>query len=166
MCQLSAHWIFFVKTTKLCQPLKTKLWVLASVLSGLSLSDFFARTQVHQSISEYCLASSLDVLIIMFLYFVESLDDPPSRQIAVCGPHNEAKSKIAENLSTSGELNLRLYSERFQNCFVYDQENITASRKVVFPLVLDIIKNRFWSALLFYLNWDVNNTLEGGWLPL
>ena len=114
-----------------------------SSVSGLSLSDFFARTQVHQSISEYCLASSLDVLIIMFLYFVESLDDPPSRQIAVCGPHNEAKSKIAENLSTSGELNLRLYSERFQNCFVYDQENITASRKVVFPLVLDIIKNRF-----------------------
>ncbi|XP_022784092.1 exopolyphosphatase PRUNE1-like [Stylophora pistillata] len=119
------------------------LCVGISSVSGLSLSDFFSRTLVHHSISEYCQASSLDVLIIMFLYFVENLDDPPSRQIAVCGPHEAAKSKIAEHLSTSGELKLKLNDERFQNCFVYDQDNIVASRKVVFPLVLDIIKNRF-----------------------
>lgn len=113
-----------------------------SSVSGLSLSEFFSGTHVHQSILEYCCASSLDVLIIMFLYFVESLDDPPRRQVAVCGPHEEARSKIAEHLSTSGELKLRLFSECYQNCFAYDQNNITASRKVVFPLVLDIIKNK------------------------
>ena len=84
---------------------------------------------------------SLDVLVIMFLYFVESLDDPPRRQIAVCGPHEVAKSKIAEHLSKSDELTLRQFSECYQNCFVYDQENLTASRKVVFPLVLEFIKN-------------------------
>lgn len=79
----------------------------------------------------------------MFLYFAESLDDPPRRQIAVCGPHEDAKSKIAEHLSESGELKLRQFSECYEKCFVYDQENITASRKVVFPLVLEFIKNEF-----------------------
>ena len=86
---------------------------------------------------------SLDVLVIMFLFFVESLDDPPRRQIAVCGPHKVAKRKIAENLSKSDKLKLRQFSECYQNCFVYDQENLTASRKVVFPLVLEFIKNEF-----------------------
>lgn len=81
--------------------------------------------------------------MIMFLYFVASLDDPPRRQIAVCGPHEDARRKIAEHLSKSGELKLRQFSECYRNCFVYDQENITASRKVVFPLVLEFIKNEF-----------------------
>lgn len=79
----------------------------------------------------------------MFLYFVESLDDPPRRQIAVCGSHEDAKRKLAEHLSKSGELKLRQSSESYQKCFVYDQENLTASRKVVFPLVLEFIKNEF-----------------------
>lgn len=114
-----------------------------SSISGLSLSEFFSRTQVQQNLLEYCHSSSLDVLVIMFLYFVESLDDPPRGQIAVCGPHEDAKRKLAEHLSKSGELKLRQFSESYQKCFVYDQENLTASRKVVFPLVLEFIKNEF-----------------------
>lgn len=111
-----------------------------SSVNGLSLNEFFTRTQVHQSLSEYCQATSLDVLVIMFLYFVESLDDPPRRQIAVCGPHEDARRKVAEHLCNSRELKLRQFSECYQNCFAYDQENIAASRKVIFPLVLDFIK--------------------------
>ena len=79
----------------------------------------------------------------MFLYFVESLDEIPRRQIAVCGPQEDAKRKIAEHLSKSGELKLRQFSECYQNCFVYDQEILTASRKVVLPLVLEFIKKEF-----------------------
>ena len=114
-----------------------------SSISGLSLSEFFLRTQVQQSLLEYCRSTSLDVLVIMFLYFAENLDDPPRRQIAVCGPQEVAKRKIAEHLSKSDELKLRQFSECYQNCFVYDQGNLTASRKVVFPLVLEFIKNEF-----------------------
>ena len=114
-----------------------------SSISGLSLRGFFSRIQVQESVLEYCHSASLDVLVIMFLYFAESLDDPPRRQIAVCGPHEDAKRKIAEHLSESGELKLRQFGECYEKCFVYDQENITASRKVVFPLVLEFIKNEF-----------------------
>lgn len=114
-----------------------------SSISGLSLRGFFSSIKVQESVLEYCHSASLDVLVIMFLHFAESLDDPPRRQIAVCGPHEDAKRKIAEHLSESGELKLRQFSECYEKCFVYDQENITASRKVVFPLVLEFIKNEF-----------------------
>lgn len=124
-------------------PKNKTLNVGISSISGLSLSEFFSRTQVQQSLAEYCQATSLDVLVLMFLYFMESLDDPPRRQIAVCGSHEDARRKIADHLHTSEELKLRQFSECYQNCFAYDQENITASRKVVFPLVLDFIKNKF-----------------------
>jgi len=113
-----------------------------SSVSGLSMSEFFSRTLVQHHISEYCQATSLDVLVIMFVYFLNGFNEPPRRQLAVCGPHEDARRKIAEHLSTSEELKLKQFSECYQNCFVYDQENIKATRKVVFPLVNDFVQNK------------------------
>lgn len=113
-----------------------------SSVSGLSLSEFFSRSQVQHHILEYCQAASLDVLVIMFVYFMDGFDEPPRRQLAVCGPQDDARRSISEHLSASGELRLKQFSECYQNCFVYDQENITATRKVVFPLVNDFLQNQ------------------------
>ena len=116
-----------------------------SSVSGLSLSEFFSRTQVQHHISEYCQTVSLDVLVIMFVYFVDGFDEPPRRQLAVCGPHDDARRNIAENLSASGELKLKKFSD-YQNCVLYDQGNITATRKVVFPLVNDFLQKGYKTA--------------------
>lgn len=113
-----------------------------SSVSGLSLREFFSRTQVQHHIMEYCQATSLDVLVIMFVYFLDGFDEPPRRQLAVCGPHIDVRRKIAEHLSASGELKLKLSSECYQDCFLYDQENITATRKIVFPLVNEFLLNQ------------------------
>lgn len=78
----------------------------------------------------------------MFVYFLDGFGEPPRRQLAVCGPHEDSRRKIAEHLSASAVLKLRQFSECYVNCFVYDQENITATRKVVFPLVNDFVQNK------------------------
>ena len=114
-----------------------------SAVSGLSMGKFFSRNHVQQHILEYCqMASSLDVLVIMFVHFPEGYNEPPQRQIAVCGPCEELKRKIAKYLKASEELQLKEFNVCHQDCFLYDQENITATRKVVFPLVIDFLQSQ------------------------
>lgn len=114
-----------------------------SAVSGLSMGKFFSRNHVQQHILEYCqMASSLDVLVIMFVHFPEGYNEPPQRQIAVCGPCEELKRKIAKYLKASEELHLKEFNVCHQDCFLYDQENITATRKVVFPLVIDFLQSQ------------------------
>ena len=78
----------------------------------------------------------------MFVYFLDGFDEPPRRQLVVCGPNQDARRKIAEYLFTSEELKLRQLSECYENCFVYNQKNIMATRKVVFPLVNAFIQRK------------------------
>ena len=118
------------------------LSVSINAASGLSLQEFFSRAQVQHHIVKYCESSCLDVLVIMFVYFGDGLDEPPSKQLAVCGPNQDASGQIGDYLSTSAELKLKQCSESYENCFVYDQENVKATRKDVFPLVHAFLQNK------------------------
>ncbi|XP_073239283.1 exopolyphosphatase PRUNE1-like [Porites lutea] len=118
------------------------LSVSISAVSGLSLQEFFSRAQVQHHIMEYCESSCLDVLVIMFVYFGDGLNEPPSKQLAVCGPNQDASGQIGDYLCTSAELKLKQRSESYENCFVYDQENVKATRKDVFPLVHAFLQNK------------------------
>ena len=109
-------------------------------MTGSSLRSFLLRDVVQERISQFCQAKSLDVLVVMFVFLLNNLDGPPCRQLAVCGPHVEGKRQIAQHLFVSEELKLRAVDECYESCFVYDQENVAATRKVVFPLVNNFIE--------------------------
>lgn len=114
-----------------------------SALSGLSMGEFFSRDRVQDDILVYCqTAALLDVLVVMFVHFPDGYKEPPQRQIAVCGPCEDLRTNIARYLQASVELQLIEYSECPQDCFLYDQGNITATRKVVFPLVNDFLRSQ------------------------
>ena len=114
-----------------------------SALSGLSMGEFFSRDRVQDDILVYCqTAALLDVLVVMFVHFPDGYKEPPQRQIAVCGPCEDLRTNIARYLEASVELQLIEYSECPQDCFLYDQGNITSTRKVVFPLVNDFLQSQ------------------------
>ena len=110
-----------------------------SSVGGVTLDELFAQKSAVDDVTHYCSAQQLDVLIVMTIYF-PSFDGPPMRQIAVCGSHHKTK-EIAEFLFNSEQLKLRTISHLCcQSCIAFDQRNITASRKVVLPLVKSFIE--------------------------
>lgn len=106
---------------------------------SLSLQDFFLRENSHNDIEVFCFNKSLDVLVLMPIYF-EAESDIPRRQIGVCGPNANVLEEVAEYLLNSSELKLKAITVgQLPPWKAYDQGNATASRKVVLPLLMTFL---------------------------
>ena len=106
---------------------------------SLPLGDFFSRENAHKDTEKFCSILNLDVLVLMPIYF-EPKSDIPKRQIGVCGPSRDAVKQVADYLASSSELRLSPISTgQLPGWAAYDQGNATASRKVVFPLVMKFL---------------------------
>ena len=116
---------------------------------GLPLESFLAKENIAKDLEEFSKLKGLSVLVVMAMYF-HSMDGPPLRQIMVCGEDQDGIHCLSEFLKNKNELQLvakdcTLVSMDCSltkcGCFCYDQLNVKASRKLVFPLVMEFLDN-------------------------
>ncbi|XP_032235035.2 exopolyphosphatase PRUNE1 isoform X4 [Nematostella vectensis] len=106
---------------------------------GLPLQGFLKREGISQCLLQFCTSKGINTLVVMAMYF-ESRDGPPLRQVYVCGPDETSASKLARFLRDNDQLKLNAIKIDLPEGFCFDQMNIKASRKVVFPLVMNFLK--------------------------
>lgn len=105
---------------------------------GLSLQSFFSKDNIARDLGEFSRLRGLSVLVVMAMYF-ESMDGPPCRQIAVYGLDKDGAEKMSQFLKGKKELDLVAIETVLRDCVCYDQQNVKASRKLVFPLVMEFL---------------------------
>ncbi|KXJ27093.1 Protein prune-like [Exaiptasia diaphana] len=107
---------------------------------GLSLQSFFTKENIAEDLSEFSKLRGLSVLVVMAMYF-HSMEGPPSRQLAVYGLDKGGAEKLSQFLKDKNELELVAMESVLQGCECYDQKNVKASRKLVFPLVMEFLNS-------------------------
>ena len=109
---------------------------------GLSLESFLSKENIAEDLQEFSKLKRLNVLVVMAMYF-HCLDGPPFRQIAVCGEDKDGIQRLSLFLKEKSELQLvaKDCTLSIDDCFCYDQLNVKASRKLIFPLVMAFLDN-------------------------
>lgn len=105
---------------------------------GLSLQSFLTKERIELHLKDFSKLKGLDVLVVMAMYF-NTMDGPPCRQIVICGEEKDGVQRLSQFLKDKKELELVAMDLTLDGCFCYDQLNVKASRKLIFPLVMEFL---------------------------
>jgi len=104
-------------------------------LAPLLCKTFLASDGVPKEVATFSDQQSVDVVVLMTLYVTE--DGAAHRQIAIYSQKESLRDQVAETLKISFEPDLQLepLPASFDNLESFNQNNLTASRKKVLPLL-------------------------------
>ncbi|XP_052785753.1 uncharacterized protein LOC128221254 [Mya arenaria] len=101
----------------------------------MDMQELLSRPGFHDDVDKFCEQQGAKVVVIMTL--VNDENDVPSRQIAVYSKNRIFRDQISDTLDNAPDvdLELELLTPPFPDLSVFNQTNVTASRKQVMPIL-------------------------------
>ncbi|XP_056617802.1 exopolyphosphatase PRUNE1 [Triplophysa dalaica] len=113
----------------------------------MTLEDFLQRRGLQQDLCEFCHNHKYNLLVAMTISFIDNKE--PFRQLAVYSSSTLYREEICKALekARNPSLDLKPVGSPYLDIKTYIQGNTLASRKKVFPIITDFLKE--WESKVF-----------------